>query len=254
MKIAVAGGTGVVGTYVVSATLAAGHEPVVLSRGRGVDVITGQGLDRALEGVEVIIDVANSGTINRQRATEFFTQSTRHLHEAGARHHVQRSVVLSIVGVDRISGNGYYQAKLAHERAALHGPLPTTVVRSTQFHEFGAQMAARTHIGPVALVPVMKVQPVAARSVGEILVEVAGEPTTESILEVAGPRPESLVAMAKATMSRRGERLVCLPLLVPGAAGRAMRDGSQCPTAEARVEGPDFASWLASADALVAAS
>jgi uncharacterized protein YbjT (DUF2867 family) len=215
-----------------------------------VDLITGQGLDQALEGVEVVIDVSNSGTVDRRKATDYFTLATSTLQEFGVRHHVDRSVALSIVGVDRISGNGYFQAKLAQERAALSGPLPTTIVRATQFHEFAAQMIARTRIGPVALVPVMKVQPVAARSVGKILLEVACRPPTQPIMEVAGPKHESLVEMARETAARHQCRLWCISLPVPGSGGRAMRDGSQCPTGSARIAGPDFATWVRSDDAL----
>jgi uncharacterized protein YbjT (DUF2867 family) len=253
MRIAVAGGTGVVGKYVVAAVKDEGHEPVVLSRSRGVDLTTGNGLERALDGVGAIIDVTNSGTGNRRRATSFFTEAVGNLHEFGSRRRVEHLVVLSIVGVDRIVGNGCYRAKLAQENAAGGGPLPTTVVRATQFHEFGAQIAARTRIGPIAFVPVMEAQPVAARSVGALLVDLACLPPSEALVEVAGPSRESLVLMARATAARRRRRLWCIPLPLPGAGGRAMRDGSQCPVGAARIVGPDFHTWLSSDDALLPA-
>ena len=134
MRIAVAGGTGVVGKFVVQAAAAAGHDVVSLSRRTGVDVRRGDGLPDALRGVEVIVDTTNAGTTNRDKATAFFTEVTRNLQTAGAGEGVGLLVVLSIVGLERVPGYGYYEAKLAHEKAALAGPLPTTIVRATQFH------------------------------------------------------------------------------------------------------------------------
>ena len=147
MRIAVVGGTGTVGKYVVMAAEQAGHHVAALSRRVGVDVQTGAGLDAALVGVDVIVDVINVETLSRSKATAVFTESTRRLHRVGAAQGVSRLVTLSIVGIDRVP-SGYYQAKLAQEAAALDGPLPATIVRATQFHEFPAQAFKRVHPGP----------------------------------------------------------------------------------------------------------
>ncbi len=163
MRIAVAGGTGAVGKYVVEAARQAGHEVVSISRRSGVDVRTGAGLFEALQGVEVIIDTTNAGTTKRAEATAFFTEVAGQLQATGAAQGVSRLVVLSIVGLERVPGFGYYEAKLAQEAAFVAGPLPVSLVRATQFHEFPAQILSRVGLGPFALVPIMRIQPVAAR-------------------------------------------------------------------------------------------
>jgi uncharacterized protein YbjT (DUF2867 family) len=249
MKIAVAGGTGVVGSYAVGAITAAGHEAVVLSRSRGIDLRHEAGLAQALTGVDVIIDAANPDSIGRAKATAFFTDVTARLQTAGSAQGVARLVTLSIVGIDGFSGYGYYEAKLAQEGAARAGPLPVTIVRATQFHEFPAQILSRAHLGPVAAVPVMRVQPVAARTVGDTLVQVALDPPSTQAIEIAGPQVEDLVPLARRLVRARQRRLSVIPLWVPGTAGKAMRGGKLLATATTKLVGPSFAEWLAGGDA-----
>jgi len=252
VRIAVAGGTGVVGSYAVEAVQESGHEAVVLSRSRGVDLRADAGLARALEGAEVIIDATNPGTVSRTKATQFFTEVTARLQATGSAQGVRRLVTLSIVGIDRV-GLGYYAAKLAHEEAATAGPLAPTIVRATQFHEFPAQVLGRAHVGPFGSLPVMRVQPIAARSVGRCLVEAALRPPVGQRLEVAGPQPEDLVDMGRRLVRRQGRRLRVLPLVLPGVVGRAMRDGQLLATPATTLVGPDFSEWLAGDDALTPA-
>jgi uncharacterized protein YbjT (DUF2867 family) len=247
MKVAVAGGTGAVGRYVVEAATQAGHEVVSISRRVGVDVRTGDGLADALRGVDVVIDTTNAGTTNRAKATSFFTEVAGRLQTTGAAVGVASLVALSIVGLERVPGFGYYEAKLAHEAALRAGPLPVSIVRATQFHEFPAQVLSRCGRGLVALVPIMRIQPVAARAVGESLVEIAAEPAARTV-EIAGPEEKDLVALARAIVRTRRMRMWVAPLPVPGRAGRAMRTGSQLPSPGARVIGPTFDEWLDGAD------
>ncbi len=244
MRIAVAGGTGTVGRHVVDAAERAGHEAVVLSRTTGVDLSTGVGLDRALDDVEVIIDTVNSPRTSRAPATAFFVETTRRLQEAGAARGVERLLTLSIVGLERVPGYGYYQAKLDQEAAARQGPIPVSIVRATQFHEFPAQILARTQAGPLAPVPRMRIQPIAASTVGEILVEVATSPARPQAVEVAGPEPADLVDLVRALLARRGQRVAVIPFRVPGGAGTAMKDGALLPGAGVRLVGPTFTDWL----------
>jgi len=248
MRIAVAGGTGVVGTYVVRAITDAGHEAIVLSRSRGIDLRTDTGLAEALAGIEVIVDAANAPSTKRAAATRFFTDVTGRLQAVGAAQGVKRLVTLSIVGIDRVEGFGYYQAKLAQERVAMAGPLPVTIVRATQFHEFPAQVLGQLQLGPLAAVPVMRVQPIAARSVGLCLMETAVDAPSAQTIEVAGPQPEDLIALARRIVRERRKHTRVVPLMVPGAAGKAMRGGALLPTSETRLLGPSFAEWLSSDD------
>jgi len=199
-KIAVAGATGRVGHHVVDLLEARGHEVVPISRSGGVDVITGEGLTEALAGVECIVDAASGASPQQEAATEFFTTEARNLHEAGKRAGVQRMVVVSIIGCDRFTG-GYGAAKLAHERAMLAGPIPVRVVRAAQFHEFVEVLMQWGRQGAVTYLPKMRTQLVAARTVAEMLADLATDPEPAPagsaegpILEVAGPREETPVS------------------------------------------------------------
>ncbi|MBV8463259.1 MAG: NAD(P)H-binding protein, partial [Acidimicrobiales bacterium] len=161
MKIAVAGGTGVVGRQVVELARARGHEPAVLSRGTGVDLRDEPAVAGALEGADAVVDTANSFTFSGKRATAFFTEVTDRLSRLGAQAGAARLVVLSIVGIDR-GDAAYYRAKLVQEQTARAGPLALTIVRATQFHEFPGQILDRSSLGPLAAVPTMTIQPIAA--------------------------------------------------------------------------------------------
>jgi uncharacterized protein YbjT (DUF2867 family) len=250
-KIAVAGATGRVGRHVVDVLEAAGHDVVGISRSNGVDVITGDGLVDALDGVECVVDTATGPSPEQHAATEFFTTSARNLHEAGERAGVLRLVVVSIIGADRFTG-GYNAAKVAHERAMLAGPIPVRILRAAQFHEFVEQLLDWGTRGDVSYVPTMRTQLVAARTVAEALADlaVAPEPAAgaDGIPEIAGPQEERLVEMASLLAARRGH-----PARVEEASDADDPDsdlfanGGLLPGAEATLAGPTFADWVDSA-------
>ena len=175
-RLAVAGGTGLTGRLVTDAARAAGWEPVVLARSTGVDLMTGAGLEAALSGVDAVIDVINVATQRRRTAVEFFGTATTTLLRAEERAGVRHHVTLSIVGIDRVD-TGYYAGKLRQEEVVARGEVPWTILRSTQFHEF-AGMLLDLLPGPVAVVPNLLSQPVAAREVARHLVALAGGPLT----------------------------------------------------------------------------
>jgi uncharacterized protein YbjT (DUF2867 family) len=241
-RIAVAGGTGVVGRHVVDVLRERGHEPVVLSRAGGVDVTTGAGLDGALDGVSAVVDVTNRETLRRREAREFFGAATTHLLDAGRRAGVARHVALSIVGIDDVD-TGYYAAKLHQEQLVLADPRGI-VLRATQFHEFAGQMMERSSVGPLRLVPRMRVQPVAAREVGEVLAELAVDGAPGRAADLAGPEEHEMVDLARRVLAARGERGVVVPLPVPGAAGRAMARGALTGGPGARLGRTRFDEWL----------
>src|SRR5215211_2408390 len=209
-KIAVAGATGRVGRPVVDILESRGYDVVPISRSRGVDVITGEGLDQALTGVETIIDVATGPSPDQQAATGFFTTATRNLQEAGERAGVRRLVVVSIIGIDEFAG-GYNAAKVAHEQAALAGPIPARVVRAAQFHEFVEELMRWGTQGDVSYVWKMRTQLVSARTVAKALVDLATAPDAEfdaaETREIAGPRAERLLEAARLVAARRGNAL-----------------------------------------------
>ncbi len=249
MLIAVAGGSGLVGRHVVAALARLGDDVVILSRRHGIDLRTGDGLSDALAGVDALVDVTNVGATDRARAATFFTAVTRQLQEVGARCKVRHLVTLSIVGLERVQDDGYYAAKLAQEHAALAGPIPATIVRATQFHEFPAQMLARLRRGRFALVPHLPIQPVAARAVGARLAEVVTNGPGTERLELAGPEPGDLVVLARSFLRRRGAHIAVIPFPDLSPSRRAARKGGLLPGAEVEVIGPRFSAWLDSEDA-----
>jgi uncharacterized protein YbjT (DUF2867 family) len=245
MRIAVAGGTGVVGRHTVDAAKERGHDVVVLSRSSGVDLREDAAVSEALVGVDVVIDAANSGTISGSKSLEFFTDATGRLSRLGASNGVSKLVVLSIVGIDRFAKYGYYRAKVAQEQVAIRGPVAAAIVRATQFHEFPSQILQRSRIGPIGLMPVARVQSVAAASVGRFLVESAeSDAVPADPVEVAGPDQAWLVDLARSYVRSRGPRTAVVPLRLPGSTGKLMRSGGLLPGSGAHILGPTFAEWM----------
>jgi uncharacterized protein YbjT (DUF2867 family) len=243
MRVAVAGGTGVVGRHVTEAVSAAGHTPVILSRRRGVDLLTGTSVDRAVDGVEVIIDVCNVVTTRRATSVRFFEAATANVLRAGRAAGVRHYVVLSIVGVDRVKF-GYYAGKLRQEQLALAGPVPATVLRATQFHEFAGQLLHRVP-GPVAVVPRQIIRPVAASEVASELVALAlGEPQRIAA-ELAGPEEHRLVDLARRVVRTSGRRRPVIEVRLPGQGGHGMASGGLLPGEGARFGTQTFDEWLA---------
>jgi uncharacterized protein YbjT (DUF2867 family) len=243
MRIAVAGGTGTVGRYVVEAAQARGHDVVVLSRARGVDVRAGQGLEAALSGVAAIIDVTDAGTTDRQAAASFFTDVASQLQAVGSRCGVGHLVTLSIVGIDRAPDNGYFAAKLRQEQLALAGPVPATVLRATHFHEFAAQSVLRAERAGVAHVPNLRIQPIAARRVAEHLLAAATAATPGRVPDLAGPEQAELVSLARGFVGRfrMATRVVSVESTIPV--------GANLPGPSALRDGPTFREWLETEDA-----
>ncbi|MFI8008021.1 SDR family oxidoreductase [Streptomyces sp. NPDC086010] len=242
MRVAVAGGTGLVGRYVVEELESAGQEAVVLARSRGVDLLTGTGLDEAVEGVESVIDVSNLTTTSAKKSIAFFEPATHNLLRAGERAGVRHHVVLSVVGVDRV-GLGYYKGKLRQEELVKDGPLPWTVLRATQLHEFAQQTLGQVP-GPVAVVPRMRTQPVAAKEVAQHLVRLALAAPLGATTELAGPQIEQLVDMARRLLRAQGRSRLVLPVPLPGATGAAMRGDGQLPTGPHARGEQTFEAWL----------
>ncbi len=248
MKIAVAGGTGVVGRHVVRELESRGHEPVVLSRSHGIDLTTGNGLDEALAGVAVVIDVSNTNAMRRRAAVAFFNAATGKLLAAEQRAGVGHHVVLSIVGIDRVP-LGYYMGKLRQEKLVLTGQVPATVLRATQFHEFPAQLLQRIPHSPVVPVPRMWSQTVAAREVAGALVEAALDQPAGRLPDLAGPRVERMEDLVRQLVKARGRRRLILPIRVPGKAGRAMAEGSLISARNGLRGTLTFDQWLTTDDA-----
>lgn len=244
-RLAVAGGTGVVGRHVVDVATERGHEVVLLTRSAGVDLTAGDGLAQRLAGVDAVVDVTSVPTQDRAESEAFFGAVTRSLVAAEEAAGVDHHVALSIVGIDDVPG-GYYAGKRLQERLLAEGTQPWSVLRATQFHEFAEQVLHFVRVGPVSVVPRMTSQPVAAREVGEALVDLVEAGPSGRVPDLAGPQVLAMHRLARRVSKARGlgRRVVALP--VPGAAGRGMRDGSLTLRGGAGVVGATtFDEWLA---------
>jgi uncharacterized protein YbjT (DUF2867 family) len=187
MKIAVIGGTGLIGSKTVAILRQGGHEVVAASPQSGVNTITGEGLKEVMASAQVVIDLANSPSFEDKAVLEFFETSGRNLFaaetEAGVRHHV----ALSIVGTDRTPDNGYFRAKVVQEKLIEASDIPYTIIRSTQFLEFLRGIAAESTDGNVVRLSPGLFQPIAADDVAPIVAEVALAAPRNGIVEIAGP-------------------------------------------------------------------
>jgi uncharacterized protein YbjT (DUF2867 family) len=245
MRIAVAGGTGVVGTHVVEVARGRGHDVVVLARAEGVDLTTGAGLGARLEGVDAVVDVTSTRAQNRKKAEAFFGEVTQRLLTAEAAAGVGHHVVLSIVGIDDIP-SGYYQGKLHQERLVAAGAVPWSVLRATQFHEFAEQALDFMRVGPVSLVPGMLSQPIAAVEVAEALVDLAEAGPSGRVPDLAGPEPLRMVELSRRVSRARGLGRRVVGLRVPGAMGKGMRSGGLLPASDGPRGRITFDEWLGS--------
>jgi uncharacterized protein YbjT (DUF2867 family) len=186
MKLTVIGGTGLIGSQVVQKLTAAGHQAVPAALSTGLDLITGKGLDQALEGAEVVVNVANSPTFD-EASLGFFRTSMNNLLAAGERAGVRHQVILSIVGVDQVPQLVYYQAKTLQEDLLRQGPAPYSIVRATQFFEFMNTLVSETSDDTTVRLPATRLQPIASADVADAVAGVSTGTPLRGIWNVAGP-------------------------------------------------------------------
>jgi uncharacterized protein YbjT (DUF2867 family) len=244
VRVAVVGGTGTVGRPLVEALRRAGHGTVVLSRSEGIDVLNGSGLESALSGVDAVVDVTSTPAHSAHDAERFFATATDRLMTAERRAGVPHHVVLSVVGVDRVAGPPLWAGKRAQEERALNGPVPATVLRTTQFHDLATAVVAETRSGERALVPPLLVQPVAVTDVALVLAETAVGPPQRRARELAGPATEDLVDMARRAFAARSEHLELVPSWRGVPYGVEMAGEVLLPGPDARIAPTTFDDWL----------
>ena len=187
MKIVVIGGTGLIGSKLVTKLSALGHEAVAAAPNTGVNTLTGEGLAEVLKGAQVVVDVSNSPSFEDAAVLDFFQTSTRNLLSYEAAAGVGHHVALSIVGSERLPQSGYMRAKVAQEKLIKEGPIPYTIVRATQFFEFTKRIADEATVGNSVLLPPVLFQPIAADDVASALCRVATSSPLSSTIEIAGP-------------------------------------------------------------------
>jgi uncharacterized protein YbjT (DUF2867 family) len=187
MKIVVIGGTGLIGSKLVTKLVEQGHEAVPAAPATGVNTLTGEGLKDALDGAAVVVDVSNSPSFDEQAAVEFFETSTRNILDAEAACGVRHHVALSVVGVERLGDSGYFRGKVAQETLIKQASIPYSIVHATQFFEFMKAIADTSTEGNLVRIAPVLFQPMAATDVAAAVGKVAvGEPRNGTV-EVGGP-------------------------------------------------------------------
>ena len=202
MRIVIAGATGQIGRQVTPLLNAAGHQVTAASRETGVDAAIGSGLDSALHGADVVIDVLNSPTMEDDAALAFFTATSSNLTVAAKNAGAQHYVLLSIVGVDGLQGGGYLRGKVVQENTVAASGLPYTIVRATQFHELTGQIAGSLIVGDEVHAPDALIQPIASAEVSAVLARIATEPPADGVHDVGGPDKLTFAEMATLVLGR----------------------------------------------------
>jgi len=244
MRIAVAGATGRIGQLTVDVLEGAGHEVVPVSRKAGIDAYTGSGLDAALRGADAVIDSTSTASRDEPEIVDFFGTITRNLLAAGERAGVRHHVPLSIVGIDHNQRAAHYAGKREQERLVKAGPVPWTIVRATQFHDFAAMSAQWALRDGTATIAPLLVQPIAPADVAAVLAEIAVAAPLRATLDIAGPRTEDLVDMARRTFAARGQNVTLVPTW-RGIFGLDMAGEVLLPGPGARLTPTTFDDWLA---------
>jgi uncharacterized protein YbjT (DUF2867 family) len=243
-KIVVIGGTGLIGSKVVTNLGEQGYEVVAASPNSGVNTLTGEGLAEVLEGASVVVDVSNSPSFEDAAVMEFFQTSTRNLLNAEAAAGVRHHVALSIVGTDRLPDSGYMRAKVAQEKLIKDSSIPYSIVRATQFFEFVNRIADSFTESNIVRVPSVGFQPLAADDVARFVTNVAIEPPLNETVEVAGPerfRFDELIRQG--LVASKDPRQV---IVHPHARyfGTELNDGSLVPAGDALLGETRFEDWL----------
>jgi uncharacterized protein YbjT (DUF2867 family) len=254
MKIAVIGGTGLIGSKLVNKLRGQGHEPVAAAPNTGVNTLTGEGLAEVLKGALVVVDVSNSPSWDDAAVLKFFETSTRNLltyeAAAGVRHHV----ALSVVGTDRLSESGYFRAKIAQEKLIKESSIPYSIVHATQFFEFLKGLADISFDGAKVRLPHVFFQPMAADDVASGVAIIAVGPPVNGIVEIAGPeqfRLDDLVRRRLASLNDPREVIAD-----PNArySGAKISEKTLVPGNNARLGETSFETWLTQSGARISSA
>ncbi|WP_310717108.1 SDR family oxidoreductase [Streptomyces lydicus] len=241
MKIAVIGGTGLIGSQVVKDLNAAGHEAVPHSKSTGIDVVSGEGLDEAVAGADVLVNLTNSPTFD-EASPAFFQASMDNLLAASRKSGIRHFVILSIVGVDRVPELDYYRAKALQENILAAGPIPYSIVRATQFMEFMDAVLSWTADNDTVRLPATPIQPIASKDVAAAVAEVAAGAPLGGIRNIAGPEVFTLDELGRITLAHKSDgRTVVTD---PTAGMFAAVKGDVLTDTEARLAPTRYTDWL----------
>jgi uncharacterized protein YbjT (DUF2867 family) len=244
MKIVVIGGTGLIGTKLVNNLRQRGQEVVAASPSSGVNTLTSEGLAEALEGAQVVVDVANSPSWEDNAVLHFFETSGRNVLSAEAAAGVRHHVALSVVGTDRLLMSGYFRAKMAQENLIKASGIPFTIVRSTQFFEFVKGIAQTATEGQTVRLPSALMQPIASDDVAAALADAAiAEPLNDTV-EVAGPESIRMDEFVRRFLSANGDPRKVITDVHALYYGIEVNNKGLVPGDNPRLGSTHFADWL----------
>jgi uncharacterized protein YbjT (DUF2867 family) len=244
MKIVVIGGSGLIGSKLVPKLREHGHEAVAASPNSGVNTLTGEGLAEALKGASVVVDVSNSPSWEDSAVMKFFETSTRNLltyeASAGVGHHV----ALSVVGTDRLSESGYFQAKIVQEKLIKSSTIPYSIVQATQFFEFLKQLADISFDDKKVRLPDALFQPMAADDVASALGRIAVGPPLNATVEIGGPEPFRMDELVRRRLTLLNDSREVIADPNARYSGAKLDERTLVPGSNARLGETRFETWL----------
>ena len=244
MKIVVIGGTGLIGSGLVTKLKALGHEAAAAAPNTGVNTLTGEGLAEVLKKAQVVVDVSNSPSFEDAAVMNFFQTSTGNLLAYEAAAGVGHHVALSIVGSERISDSGYMRAKVAQEKLIKEGPIPYSIIHSTQFFEFAKRIADEATTGNSVRVPPVLFQPIAADDVVSAVAKVAISSPLNGSIEIAGPEQFRFDELIRQRLSGLNDSREVIADPHARYFGAEMSEDSLVPIGEAQLGETRFEDWL----------
>jgi uncharacterized protein YbjT (DUF2867 family) len=244
MKIVVIGGSGLIGSKLVDKLGQHGHDAVAADLKTGVNTLTGEGLDEALEGAAVVVDVSNAPSWEDAAVKEFFTTSTGNVLAAEAAAGVGHHVALSVVGTERLTESGYFRAKLVQETLIAESSIPYSIVRATQFYEFMERVAADATDGNTVRLPPALIQPMAADDVATGVGRVAVGAPLNGMVEIAGPEQFRLDELIRGVLTARDDPREVVTDPQARYFGINPSDRALIPGADARLAETRFSDWL----------
>ena len=243
MKIVVIGGSGLIGTKVVTQLRQAGHQVIAASPATGINTITGEGLAEAMNDTDIVIDLANSPSFEDNAVMEFFQTSGRNLLAAELNAGVKHHIALSIVGVDIMQNIGYMRAKKAQEELILQSGVPYTIIRSTQFFEFLAGIANQATDGNEVHLSNVKFQPIAAEDVAAFVTKYALAEPANGRVEIAGPERFEMYDIAAKYLQHANDPRKVVPNGKPAYFGGEITPEALVPAGLADLGAVNFETW-----------
>ncbi len=254
MKIVVIGGTGLIGSKLITKLSALGHEAIAAAPNTGVNTLTGEGLTDVLKGAQVVVDVSNSPSFEDTAVMNFFQTSTGNLLSFEATAGVGHHVALSVVGSERLPQSGYMRAKVAQEKLIKESPIPYSIVHATQFFEFNQSIAEGATSGNTVRIPPVAFQPMAAEDVANAVTQVAVDKPLNGSIEIAGPERFRFDEFIRRSLKARNDQREVVADPRARYFGAELTEKSLVPTGEAQLGKTGFEEWLSWAGAQASSS